>query len=100
MSDEGKICWDQNPVQHFDLEAAFGDQKTRGEGRKIAQAEQFLYQVLRQGPVTAKKVYEYGTQNGFSKSTLDRAKQAMRIKSDKQGFGPDGEWYWSLPEGA
>jgi len=99
MSDEGKICWDETPVQHFDLEAALGDQKTRGEGRKIAQAEQFLYQVLREGPVAAREVYDYAEQDGIKKSTLDRAKQGMGIKSDKQGFGPDGEWYWSLPEG-
>jgi len=99
MSDEGKNCWDETPVQHFDLEAALGDQKTRREGRKSEQAEQFLYQVLREGPVAAREVKEFADQNGIKKSTLDRAKQGMGIKSDKHGFGPDGEWYWSLPEG-
>ena len=32
--------------------------------------------------------------------TIDRAKKEMGIESDKKGFGDDGEWRWSLPEGA
>lgn len=34
---------------------------------------------------------------GVSPRTLDRAKQALGVVSERKGFGPEGEWYWRLP---
>jgi hypothetical protein len=36
---------------------------------------------------------------GVSPRTLDRAKRALGVLSEKKGFGADGEWYWRLPKG-
>jgi hypothetical protein len=45
----------------------------------------------------AKEVKHEARAAGIHERTLLRAKTMLRVKSDRQGFGPDGEWYWSLP---
>lgn len=48
--------------------------------------------------VTADTIYRESKEKGFSKSTVDRAKDKLRIRPTRSGYGPDGQWWWSLPE--
>jgi hypothetical protein len=58
-------------------------------------AQVFLEGVLAKGPVPAKEVYQRADDEGISKSTLLRAKDALGIAADKTSM--KGNWTWSLP---
>jgi hypothetical protein len=55
-------------------------------------AMRFLETVLSTGPMPAAEVSEQARREGFSTATLNRAKAALGIRSNKQGNG----WVWSL----
>jgi hypothetical protein len=65
-----------------------------GPGR-IDEAEQFLRDLLSDGPVCQADVEKQARANGVSLSTLKRAKKGMNVKSRKNG--KTGEWMWALP---
>lgn len=58
----------------------------------VGDAGEFLEELLADGPVPSKQVYEEGEKAGFSKSSLRRAKKALDIQPYK-----DGVWYWKMP---
>ena len=57
------------------------------EGARSArtEAEEFLREILSSGPVAVKQVRREAHEVGISDRTLDRAKQALGIKSERQG---------------
>ena len=61
---------------------------------KEAEAEEFLRDILADGPVPSKEVEEAANESGIAVRTLNRAKAALRIRSGRSGNG----WVWSLPE--
>jgi len=63
-----------------------------GEG---ARAEQFLREILANGPLPQKEVDADYKGAGFSLSTIKRAKKRLGVVSKKDGM--KGVWYWSLP---
>jgi hypothetical protein len=56
------------------------------------EAEEFLKEVLKDGPVPQTEVAQQAEEQGISKRTLDRAKKSLRIKSKRT----EGRWVWSL----
>jgi hypothetical protein len=75
------------------LSAPTGEERTeRTEAIEILESE------LESGPRRVKEVKVAVLAAGVSPRTLDRAKQALRVKSERKGgIGADGEWYWELP---
>ena len=63
-------------------------------------ASDHLRAVLADGPVSASDVVKGATMNGMSMRTLERAKAALGVISERAGFGGEGAWYWRLPVGA
>lgn len=63
-------------------------------------AEKLLHNLLSAGPKPATVVQEEANRLGISKSTLQRAKQALTIESDRisDGNNGGGYWEWSLDE--
>ena len=59
---------------------------------KIAEAAEFLRDILSEGPIASTEIVEMGMDNGFSESTLKRAKRSIGAHSRKK---PD-QWYWRL----
>lgn len=59
-------------------------------------AKEFLREVLAGHPVPQRDVLKQARQVGLSEITLLRAKQALRVRSEKSGFGAG--WRWRLPE--
>jgi hypothetical protein len=55
----------------------------------------FLREELGDGSMEAKQVLKDSDEAGVSKSTLYRAKDALRVKSSKDGLGG---WIWELPD--
>jgi putative DNA primase/helicase len=64
------------------------------EKSELEAAKEFLREELKDGPVWAKRVYTDARDAGISERTLRRAKDALRVKSEK--VGTEG-WAWSLP---
>lgn len=68
----------------------------------MAQAEEFLRDVLADGPVPAKTVLKDGEEAGHSRATIRRAQRSLGVIARKQGRPGDNgqQWVWSLPEAA
>lgn len=88
-----RIEW-RGAVDHTADSLASGPQSPEDRSQLDA-AKEFLHDELGEGPMEAKQVLKDSNEAGVSKATLYRAKDAMRVKSSKDGLGP---WIWSLPD--
>ena len=52
---------------------------------------------LSNGRVASLEVLAEVAAHGHSRMTLFRAKAALRIVSEREGWGPGSAWYWRLP---
>ena len=77
------------------LAVAEADTGAGGTG-DLAEARQFLADLLAAGPVPANDVKRKAAGAGLSWTTVRRGKDVMGIKSRKQGLAAG--WAWSLPE--
>lgn len=59
-------------------------------------AEKFLTEALRDGPRPAKEIVEAGRLANLSGKQLQTAADHLRIKKDREGFGPGSRVVWSL----
>tara|TARA_Y100000310_G_scaffold126629_1_gene125517 strand:+ start:26083 stop:27966 length:1884 start_codon:yes stop_codon:yes gene_type:complete len=67
-----------------------------GQGAKdstLADAKQFLFDLLWDNPLSAKEIFKQAEDAGFSKRTLERAKAELDIISKRDG----ASWAWMLP---
>ncbi len=63
------------------------------ERSALSEAKEFLLDELRDRPMAAKQVKKNAREADISERTLKRAKQELRIKSEKES---DGSWTWTL----
>jgi hypothetical protein len=73
----------------------------KGEVSKLAEALDFLEQVLGDGPVSATDVLKEAQDIGIAKRTLDRAKDQLGVIARREGESGKrggGTWYWELPK--
>lgn len=61
----------------------------------LAEAEDFLFDVLKDGPMPANEVIDQARAEGIAESTLKRAKKDKQISVQKSGMR--GGWIWALP---
>ncbi|MEW8548587.1 MAG: AAA family ATPase [Candidatus Thiodiazotropha sp.] len=61
----------------------------------MAEAMNFLTDLLKEGPVLSKEIKKDVEQAGLSWATIKRAKKSLGIEANKDGM--DGKWSWSLP---
>ena len=70
-----------------------------GDGSSMADAKQFLRDLLADGPMRAGDIFREAEQAGYAKRTIQRAANALKI--DRRKDGMKGGWTWRLaPEGA
>jgi hypothetical protein len=62
---------------------------------KKQSAQQFLEEMMKDGPKPSTEVIEHGIEQGFTKDTLHRARKALGIQAVKQGM--EGGWVWQYP---
>jgi hypothetical protein len=85
-----RVVW----LAHVDLTA--NDVLAAAGGEKYSakkEAEEFLRNLLVNGPLPFDDVVEVGKQEGHSKRTIDRAKKTLGIRSRKTAAGA---WMWEL----
>jgi putative DNA primase/helicase len=61
-------------------------------------AKEFLRSFLGEGPAAAKEVQDAARREGISPATLRRAKDELRIRSTRIGFGKDSIVQWEILE--
>lgn len=59
---------------------------------------QFLTSILSYSPVSANEIQRDCEANGYSKSTMNRAKKRLGIEVKKIGIGKGSHWVWELPK--
>jgi len=69
-----------------------GDERSSAE-----EARDFLRDLLTRGPCTAKEANRAAREAGISENRLERARQSLRIRPRRQGFGPGAQYLWELP---
>jgi hypothetical protein len=62
-------------------------------------AEEFLADVLDDGPEDVKKLEVMAEKRGISRRTMQRAADAIGVKKEIKGFGKERVSYWSIPVG-
>lgn len=66
----------------------------------LAEAEDYLRDILADGPMAAQEIMEIANQEGITIRTLKRAKKKLQIKAErlgKEGERGGGHWCWALP---
>jgi hypothetical protein len=70
------------------------------ERSALSEAQEFLGEVLADGPQPATGVRQEAESAGHAKRTLERARRAIGVASERRGEPGKrgrGTWYWSLP---
>jgi hypothetical protein len=88
-----RIGWmGESPHTAESLLAAGGDDEDRDA---LAEAVEVLRAILPAGiRRRASEVRQEARAAGVEERTIRRAKAALGVRSERQGFGPAGEWYW------
>ena len=90
-----RVEWEQEPVTVTADEALAAEAAGAADTSSGVEAENFLQELLAEGPVPAKQVRADVDAAALSWSTVKRAKARLGIKAEKDGM--DGGWSWSLP---
>ena len=66
-----------------------------GEGGTLSDAKRFLSDLLADGPMRAGEVFKDSDQAGYSRRSIQRAANAIKV--DRRKDGMKGGWTWRLP---
>lgn len=89
-----RVVWEGAPVEGVSAEVILGGGVSPGDREQQQDAAEFLGELLSDGRQRADQVLKAGKANGYSDSTLNRAKRRAGVRSYKEGF--KGAWYWEL----
>lgn len=90
-----RVSWSSDPVSITANQALHASAEGVKSDGQVREAEDFLRDVLRNGPVLAKDVEKDATDAGISKATLKRARGRLKVAAAKDGF--KGGWTLQLP---
>lgn len=98
-----RVQWDSKPVtmsadECLRAQPRVGTGNPAGESRSsaLSEAVDWLEAVLAEGPRPASEIKKLAREDGIAARTLDRAKTALKIVAQLEGF--KGRWVWSLPD--
>jgi putative DNA primase/helicase len=87
-----RIVWDGPQV-----EPRTDDAVSSSRPNALADAKDFLREMLEQGPQEVSSLFRCASESNISVATIRRAKDDLRIRTVRVGFGPKGRWTWRLP---
>ena len=87
------VVWEADPVT-IRADDALAMDRDHDDG---ADAADFLRELLAEGKQPAAEVFKQCRANGVADKATRRAFKALRCQRRREGFGPGGAWYWSLP---
>lgn len=101
------VMWDPDPVS-ITANQALAAEASQGDQSALAEAEEFLRDLLAAGPTPQKDIRAAADGSGIAWATVRRAKQRLGVVTvrETEGFGKGaGRWVWSIrcsppPQGA
>ncbi len=89
-----RVQWASDPVSITAAEVL----AKSGRGNSAAcEAEEWLCDVLSNGPVESSKVKDMANTDGLAWRTVERAKEKIGAKSTREGYSNDGRWMMVIP---
>jgi hypothetical protein len=73
------------------------DDTGAGDSTKLDSATDWLQNRLKNGGALSSTIFEEGETQGFKRNLLFRAKDILKVKASKEGFGNSGRWMWEIP---
>lgn len=92
--EDGRVLWEPGPVT-IDADSILKDDCEDRTERKAAQ--EWLEDYLLAGSVKTAEIQRAARANCHSWPTVRRAKDSLRLKVHRHGFGKDGHYTWELP---
>ena len=93
-----RVAWELQPVTITADQALAALAGGAEERSAVAEAQDFLTNLLTGGPMPQKHIKEAAEGSGIAWRTIQRAKKRLCIEGAKDGMG--GGWSWSLPKSA
>lgn len=93
------VEWEPDAVS-MNIDEVFSQQGAKRCNKAFEEARLWLLDALGSGPIPAGDIKKQAQRDGIAQRTLDRAKDALGIRSHKLGFGGDGHWVWELSHSA
>jgi AAA domain len=91
------VAWEWSPIDTTaDAALQAADAQASGSTSGIAEAEEFLREIMAAGLVPQKEIKTAAEGNGLAWATVRRAKKRLGIKPIKNGM--EGGWLWALPK--
>ena len=59
-------------------------------------AEEFLLDVLKDGPAPAKEILELAKEMGIPNKPVRNAVENLKVNRSREGFGKNGKFMWEL----
>jgi hypothetical protein len=92
-----RIFWESEPVA-ITADAALAAEFASTETRTAkAEAMEFLQATLASGPLPAAEVMRLGREHGLREKAIRSAREALGVKTQRDGFGPGSKSLWCLP---
>jgi putative DNA primase/helicase len=93
-----RIAWETTPVT-ISADAALAAHDDKGEDKTAkAEAIEFLQDRLSNGERKVEEVRREAKGAGITDKPLRSAKNALNVRSRREGFGPGAVWFWHLPD--
>ena len=89
------VAWEPDPVE-LSVDDALGP--NRGNGDDGDDAASWLREALSDGELPAADVLRQARTNAYTDKATRRAFKTIGAMRRREGFGPGGTWYWSMPD--
>jgi KaiC/GvpD/RAD55 family RecA-like ATPase len=93
-----RLVWEADPVAITANEALRADAGGTGNRTAKVEAMEFLQAVLADGPVPVSDINRMAREHGLTSKTVRSAREALSVKTEREGFGPGSKCLWSLPK--
>jgi hypothetical protein len=90
------VHWEGTPVT-ISADQALEATESTGSRTTKEEATDFLRDILGQGEVSAEEVQQAARRAGIAPKPLRSARETLKVRSRREGFGPGAAWRWSLP---
>jgi hypothetical protein len=100
-TESGAVRVDWKGESNLDASALLSAPTDHEEKSALSEAQEFLREVLSDGPQAASAVKREADSAGIAKRTLDRARQSLGVVSEREGEHGKrggGKWFWRLTE--
>jgi putative DNA primase/helicase len=93
-----RVTWDREPVTITANQALAADAAGTSGKTDKQEAIDLLNAALANGPMSAKEAERMAREHGIGSKALRSAREALKVKIDRDGFGPGSKSLWSLLE--